>query len=83
MKLDCFEEVKRLTSEMVAIPSINKEPHGETAVARYVYNYFMDLPYFKAHPEQVICFQTKDDFVERHYRCRKCKNKNKIYGKKR
>lgn len=33
MKLDCFEEVKRLTSEMVAIPSINKEPHGETAVA--------------------------------------------------
>ena len=66
MKLDCFEEVKRLTSEMVAIPSINKEPHGETAVARYVYNYFMDLPYFKAHPEQVICFQTKDDFVERH-----------------
>ena len=66
MKLDCFEEVKRLTSEMVAIPSINKEPHGETAVARYVYNYFMELPYFKAHPEQVICFQTKDDFVERH-----------------
>lgn len=66
MKLDCFEEVKRLTSEMVAIPSINKEPHGETAVARYVYNYFMNLPYFKAHPEQVICFQTKDDFVERH-----------------
>ena len=66
MKLDCFEEVKRLTSEMVAIPSINKEPHGETAVARYVYNYFMDLPYFKAHPEQVMCFQTKDDFVERH-----------------
>ena len=66
MKLDCFEEVKRLTSEMVAIPSINKEPHGETAVARYVYSYFMDLPYFKAHPEQVMCFQTKDDFVERH-----------------
>ena len=23
MKLDCFEEVKRLTSELVAIPSIN------------------------------------------------------------
>ena len=63
MKLDCFEEVKRLTSEMVAIPSINKEPHGETAVARYVYSYFMDLPYFKAHPEQVICFQTKDDWL--------------------
>lgn len=66
MKLDCFEEVKRLTSELVAIPSINKEAHGETAVARYVYDYYMGLPYFQAHPEQVLCFQTKDDFVERH-----------------
>ena len=66
MRLDCFEEVKRLTSELVAIPSINKEAHGETAVARYVYDYYMGLPYFQAHPEQVLCFQTKDDFVERH-----------------
>lgn len=66
MKLDCFEEIKRLTSEMVAIPSINKEPGGESAVARYVYDYFKSLPYFQAHPQQVMCFQTKDDFVERH-----------------
>ena len=44
MKLECFEEVKRLTSEMVAIPSINKEPHGETAGARYVYDYYTGLP---------------------------------------
>lgn len=28
MKLNSFEEVKRLTQEMVAIPSINKEPKG-------------------------------------------------------
>ena len=55
MRLDCFEEVKRLTSELVAIPSINKEAHGETAVARYVYDYYMGLPYFQAHPEQVLC----------------------------
>lgn len=66
MKLNCYEEVKRLTSEMVAIPSINKEPGGETAVAKYVYNYFMELPYFQKNPQQVMCFQTKDDFVERH-----------------
>ena len=26
MKLNSFDEVKRLTQEMVAIPSINKEP---------------------------------------------------------
>lgn len=66
MKLDCFEEVKRLTSEMVAIPSINKEPHGETEVAEYIYSYFKELPYFQENPQQAMCFQTKDDFVERH-----------------
>ena len=66
MKLNCYEEVKRLTSEMVAIPSINKEPGGESAVARYVRDYYMGLPYFQQHQEQVLYFQTKDDFVERH-----------------
>ena len=66
MKLDCFEEVKRLTSEMVAIPSINKEPHGETAVARYVYNYFMDLPYFKAHPLHPGLRQGHQGYLQPH-----------------
>ena len=66
MRLDCFDEVKRLTSEMVAIPSINKEPGGETKVAEYVHDYYMGLPYFKEHPEYTYVFQTKDDFVERH-----------------
>lgn len=66
MKLDSFEEVKRLTEEMVAIPSVNKEPNGETKVAKYVETFYRNLPYFQEHPEQVKCFQTKDDFVERH-----------------
>ena len=66
MKLNSFEEVKRLTQEMVAIPSINKEPKGETAVAQYIYDYYMGLDYFKEHPERVKMFQTKNDFVERH-----------------
>ena len=66
MKLNSYEEVKKLTSDMVAIPSINKEPGGETAVAQFITDWYMDLPYFQDHPEQVIMFQTKDDFVERH-----------------
>lgn len=66
MKLNSFDEVKLLTQEMVAIPSINKEPKGETAVAQYIYDYYMGLDYFKAHPERVKIFQTKNDFVERH-----------------
>ncbi len=66
MKLDSYSEVKRLTSEMVAIPSINKEPSGESAVAQYVYDYFAELDYFKEHPDYIKNFQTKDDFVCRH-----------------
>ena len=66
MELNSYEEVKRLTSDMVAIPSINKEPKGETAVAKFVYNYFVDMPYFQKNPDHVKIFKTKDDFVDRH-----------------
>ena len=66
MRLDSYNEVKRLTSEMVAIPSINKEPDGESAVAQYVYDYFAGLDYFNEHPDYIKKFQTKDDFVSRH-----------------
>lgn len=66
MHLDSYSEVKRLTEEMVRIPSINKEPGGEAAVARYIYDYYMALPYFQEHPDYVKMFQTKDDFVERY-----------------
>jgi arginine utilization protein RocB len=66
MYLDSFEEVKRLTKEMVAIPSINKAPCGETAVSKYVYDYYMNLDYFKSRPNQVKMFMTKDDSPERH-----------------
>ena len=66
MKLDCYEEVRRLTSDLVAIPSINKEPGGESAAARYVYDYYMKLPYFRENPHQAMYFQTENDFVERH-----------------
>ena len=82
MKLNSFEEVKRLTQEMVAIPSINKEPKGETAVAKYIYDYYMGLDYFKEYPERVKMFQTKNDFVERHSTCL-CKRYKRRFGKDR
>ena len=62
MKLDSFDEVKRITEEMVAIPSINKEPGGESEVAKYVYDFYMNLDYFKEHPEIAKIFKTKNDF---------------------
>lgn len=66
MYLDCYEEVKQLTKELVAIPSIVREPHGETSCAKYIYEYYMGLDYFKQHPERAKLLQTEDDFVERH-----------------
>jgi len=66
MKFDSLNEVRRLTTEMVAIPSVNKEPGGESNVAKYVYDYYMDLDYFKAHPDYVKMVKTKNDFVDRH-----------------
>ena len=41
MKLHSFDKVKQLTEDMVAIPSINKEPGGESAVARYMQDFYM------------------------------------------
>lgn len=52
MKLNSFDKVKQLTEEMVAIPSINKEPGGESAVARYIQDFYMSLPYFQAIPSR-------------------------------
>lgn len=66
MKLNSFETVKQITKDLVSIPSINKEPGGESQAAQYIYDYYMGLDYFRDHPERVKRFQTKDDFVERH-----------------
>ena len=66
MKLNCYDDVRRWTTEMVAIRSVNKEPCGESAAALYVYEFYQSLDYFKERPHQAMYFPTKDDFVERH-----------------
>ena len=66
MKLNCYQKVEQLTKALVSIKSVNKEPGGETEVAQYIENWYRHLPYFQAHPTQVKCFQSKNDFVVRH-----------------
>lgn len=66
MKHNSFEAVKALTTVLVKIPSINKVPLGESKVAHYIYEYYTQLPYFRKNPQQIKCFQSKNDFVERH-----------------
>lgn len=64
--LDCFDEVKAITEALVAVPSIVREPGGESACARRIHQYYMDLEYFQRHPERTGVLQTEDDFVERY-----------------
>ncbi len=66
MKLNLYEEIKALTQELVAIPSVNKEPGGETRIAEFIRDYYKKIPYFQAHPHQVKMVKTENDFVDRH-----------------
>ncbi|WZL74526.1 M20/M25/M40 family metallo-hydrolase [Clostridiaceae bacterium 35-E11] len=66
MYLNCYEEVKKITKELVAIPSIVREGKGETNCAQKIYDYYMELDYFKKYPNQVKMVKTIDDFVDRH-----------------
>jgi len=66
MYLECFEEIKELTSKMVAIPSIVREPNGETNVAKKVYDYYKNIDYFKKYPERTKIVKTINDEVDRH-----------------
>jgi len=66
VKLNSYDEVERLTKRLVSIPSIVREPYGETNCAKEIYGYYESLSYFKENKQQIKMFQTRDDFVERH-----------------
>ena len=61
-----FDEVHRITKELVAIPSIVREPFGETNCANAVADYYKRLPYFEQNPHQVKTFATKEEGLSRH-----------------
>ncbi|MBP5749837.1 MAG: hypothetical protein J6X24_03520 [Firmicutes bacterium] len=57
MNLNSFEKVKKLTTEMVNIPSINHAGDGgEAKVAKYVHDFYAKMPYFQEHPDQNYIF---------------------------
>lgn len=67
MYFDCFNEVKQLTKEMVAIPSIVRvDNNGESKVAKYIYDFYAQMAYFKENPDYLVFQQTIDDEIERH-----------------
>ena len=66
MNLNSFEKVKKLTTEMVNIPSINHAGDGgETKVAKYVNDFYAAMPYFQAHPDQNYMFSNLEE-KDRH-----------------
>ncbi|MCR3956763.1 MAG: M20/M25/M40 family metallo-hydrolase [Gudongella sp.] len=65
MYLNCFDEVKNITRDLVKIPSIVRQG-GESDVAKWIYDYYMDMDYFKKNPDQVVFQETLNDEVLRH-----------------
>lgn len=65
MYLNCLEEVKKITKDLVKVPSMVKTD-GETKCAQEIYDYYEAIPYFKENPEKLQMIQTVDDEIERH-----------------
>ena len=61
----CYDEALALTKKLVSIPSMNNSDGGERAVADYMAAWIRELPYFKAHPDQVITQPLKNDPYDR------------------
>ncbi|MEJ8730006.1 M20/M25/M40 family metallo-hydrolase [Flintibacter sp. HCN-6482] len=60
-----YDEALALTKKLVSIPSMNNSDGGERAVADYMAAWIRELPYFKAHPDQVITQPLKNDPYDR------------------
>ncbi|NLD16887.1 MAG: M20/M25/M40 family metallo-hydrolase [Tissierellia bacterium] len=60
-----YDEVEKITKDLVSIESIVKNG-SESDVARYIYDYYQELDYFRENPELLIFQKTKDDQIERH-----------------
>ena len=54
------ERIMQILKEFIAIDSISDSPKEEPA-ARYIYNFFKDMPYFKEHPDHTGLFEIPHD----------------------
>ncbi|MFT3984614.1 MAG: M20/M25/M40 family metallo-hydrolase [Lachnospiraceae bacterium] len=58
------ETMRKLAEEMVQIPSVNTTS-GEKDIGIFIEKYIRSIPYFQAHPEQVMIQRLADDPLER------------------
>ncbi len=66
MPIRAFDEIRSITEKLVAIPSVVREPGGETKCAEAIAGYYRQLPYFQRHPERVRVFKTHEEAFLRH-----------------
>lgn len=66
MYLNSFDDVKDITRDLVAIPSVVGAKGQETACAKKVYDFYSALPYFQERPNQVYLLKTENDVIDRH-----------------
>ncbi|MDF2678247.1 MAG: peptidase [Bacillota bacterium] len=65
MYLNCLEEVKEITKELVKVPSIVKS-NGETNCAKKIYEFYDNLLYFNKNKEYLLFQKTENDEIKRH-----------------
>ncbi len=65
MYLNCLEEVKKITKDLVKVPSIVKTS-GEADCARAIYLFHKSNDYFKKNPEYLVLQRTLNDAYERY-----------------
>lgn len=65
MKKDFYNEVEKLTKDLVSIDSIVSKG-SESEVAKFIYDYYKELDYFKDNPDHLILQETENDEIKRH-----------------
>ncbi len=55
-----------LLLQLVAIPSVTLQASEENRIARFLYDWFGELPYFQEHPQDLRLLPVEGDALERH-----------------
>ena len=58
--------IYHLLQQLVSIPSVTLEASEENRIARFIYNWFGELPYFQEHPEDLRLLPVEGDPLKRH-----------------
>ncbi len=59
MEINKYEEIEKLTKKLISINSVNNDDKkGETKLAKFIYDYFSKLDYFKNNKDHLMTFDS-------------------------